>query len=277
MILSALGFSIMGALVKLCGEGGIPVMEIVTARSLVSLILSILDVKRKKLSPFGQRKGLLLMRGVVGVFALVCVYYALTALPFAEATVLQYLHPMFTTFLAVLFLRERLQLSTLLCIGLSLLGLVLIVRPEFAFGKNSANYSQLALIAAIAGAFGSALAYVLVRQLSKTEDPSVIILYFPVIALPVALILLGDGFVWPQGWQWLWLTLVGVATQVGQIGLTKAMQVETASKTTSYAYLQVVFAAVLGYVVFGEVPSMWTWLGSAFILIGAATSMLWKK
>ena len=151
IILSALGFSIMGALVKLSSAEGIPVMEIVAARSLVSFILSYFDIRRKNISLLGRRKGLLLARGFAGALALVCVYFALTQLPFAEATVLQYLHPMFTTILAFLFLKERLQLSTLFCIVLSLLGLLLIVRPDFFLvlcqvGFHGLRYSQLLLV-----------------------------------------------------------------------------------------------------------------------------------
>lgn len=277
MVLSALGFASMGALVKLCSAEGIPVMEIVAARAFVSLVLSVMDIKRKRISLLGNQRGLLLARGAIGTFALICVFYALTSLPFAEATVLQYLHPAFTAILAIVFLGERVQRSTLVCIILSMAGLVIVVRPEFLFGAISTHFSPLAVMAAVLGALGSGIAYVLVRKLSATEDPSVIILYFPLLALPIALIVLSDNFVVPQGWQWLLLIAVGIATQIGQIGLTKSMQTETAGKATSYSYLQVVFAALLGWLIFEEIPSLWTWFGAVLIIGGAAISMLWKK
>ncbi len=277
MILSALGFSLMGACVKLVSAQGIPVLEIVAARSLVSVVLSYLDVKRKGISLLGNRRGLLLARGMVGAFALICVYYALVHIPFAEATMLQYLHPMFTALLAILFLNERLHRSTILCIALSFIGLIIIVRPDFLFGELSSSYSSLAIAAAVAGAFGSAIAYVLVRKLNQTEDPSVIIIYFPIIAFPLSIILLGDNFVMPQGWTWLLLLLVGITTQVGQIGLTKAMQTETASKATSFSYLQVVFAALLGWLVFSEMPTIWTFIGGGLIILGAFINFTWKQ
>jgi drug/metabolite transporter (DMT)-like permease len=217
------------------------------------------------------------VRGVLGTLALICIYYALTSLPFAEATVLQYLHPAFTAIMAIIFLGEQVHKSTFMCIFLSMIGLLLVVRPEFLFGATSANFPPAAVLAAIIGALGSAAAYVLVRKLSATEDPSVIIFYFPLVALPIALLILGDDFVMPQGWQWLLLIGVGVTTQIGQIGLTKSMQTETASKATSYSYLQVVFAALLGWLVFSEVPGFWTWAGGALIISGAAINMLWKK
>ena len=269
MLLSALGFSFMAVSVKWASSLDIPVLEIVAARALVSLFLSYADVRRKQISPYGHKKALLFARGAVGALALVCVYYAITHMPLAEATVLQYLHPMFTAVLALFFLKERIQLSVVLSIIFSFIGLMLIARPDWLFGHAVQGFSYIAVGAAILGAFGSAVAYVLVRKLNETEDTSVIILYFPLIALPLSLVLLGNDFVMPSGYAWLALLLVGVFTQVGQVGLTKAMQTETASKATAFSYLQVVFAAVLGWLFFGEIPDYFElWMDLRGILPG---------
>ena len=268
MIMSALGFALMGVFVRIAYGQGIPVLEIVAARALVSAFISYADIKRKNISPWGQRKDLLIARGAAGAIALIFVYTALAALPFAEATVLQYLHPMFTALLAVIFLREYLQKNTLICILLSVIGLLIMVRPSFLFSGLSGDYPAWAVAAAIAGAFGSAVAYVLVRKLNATEDSSVIIFYFPIMALPLSLLMLGDNIVMPQGWAWLSLLLVGIATQVGQVGLTKAMQTASASKATSFSYLQIIFAMVLGIIFFDEIPALWTIIGAVFIMLG---------
>lgn len=103
MVLSAFGFALMSATVKHVSLHGIPVFEIVAARALVSLVISYLDVKRKRISVWGNNKPLLLARGAVGTFALMCVYYSVTTLPLAEATIFQYIHPVFTALLAVIF------------------------------------------------------------------------------------------------------------------------------------------------------------------------------
>jgi drug/metabolite transporter (DMT)-like permease len=268
MIMSALGFALMGVFVRIAYGQGIPVLEIVAARALISAFISYADIKRKNISPWGQRKDLLIARGAAGAIALIFVYTALAALPFAEATVLQYLHPLFTALLAVIFLREYLQKNTLICILLSVIGLLIIVRPSFLFSGLAGDYPSWAVAAAIAGAFGSAVAYVLVRKLNATEDSSVIIFYFPIMALPLSLLMLGDNIVMPQGWAWLSLLLVGIATQVGQVGLTKAMQTASASKATSFSYLQIIFAMVLGIIFFDEIPTLWTITGAVFIMLG---------
>ena len=81
----------------------------------------------------------------------------------------------------------------------------------------------------------------------------------------------------PSGWTWLVLILVGVFTQIGQIGLTKAMKTETAGKATAFSYLQVIFAVFLGWAIFGEVPDLWVTLGGALILLGAIVNVMGKR
>ena len=109
MVISALGFSLMALCVKLASLRGFPVLELIAARALVSLILSYWDVKRLGISPWGNQKSLLWMRGIVGFLALIAVYKGLTLLPLAEATLIQYLNPIFTALLAFLFLKEKFQ------------------------------------------------------------------------------------------------------------------------------------------------------------------------
>ncbi|WP_045372180.1 DMT family transporter [Vibrio campbellii] len=268
MVLSAFGFALMSATVKHVSLHGIPVFEIVAARALVSLVISYLDVKRKGISVWGNNKLLLFARGAVGTMALMCVYYSVTTLPLAEATIFQYIHPVFTALLAVFFLKERIQSSTFICIALCLLGVYVMVRPETGPDAEHA-LPMFSVMIAILGAFGSSIAYVIVRKLSQTEDSSVIIFYFPLVALPASILLIGDQFVMPDLYLTMMLVLVGVFTQIGQLGLTKAMQTQEAGKASAYSYVQIIFSVVLGIVFFGELPSAWTYLGGALIVTGA--------
>jgi len=277
MLISALAFALMGMCVKFAGQQGIPVLEIIAARALVSLILSYSDVRRKRISPFGTHKFLLLSRGIVGFVSLTGVFYALVHLPIAEASVLQYLHPMFTSLIALLWLKERPTRATIVCIILSFIGLLIMVRPAFLFGGVAADYNSLAVAIAIAGAFGSGLAYTIVRRLSASEDPAVIVFYFPLVTLPLTLLLLGSDFIMPSGWAWLSLLGVGIFTHAGQVSLTLAMREDTASRASSFSYAQVVFAAAIGVAVFDEIPGLWTLAGASLILFGALVNILWKE
>lgn len=279
MLMSALGFSLMGACVKELVHRGIPVLEIIAARALVSCAISYVDIKRKKISCWGNNKLLLAARGVVGTLALICVFYAVSTLPLAEATLLQHLNPVFTALLAFLLLKERINLFTVVCIILSLVGLIAMIQPELLLGHIASNPDRLpvfGIFAALAGAFGSGVAYVIVRRLARTEDASVIIFYFPFIALPVSCFLMGTDFILPNGMDWILLILVGILTQIGQLGLTKAMKMEKAAKAMAYSYVQVVFSALLGIAFFSEIPTLGTLLGAFFIIGGALINLRGK-
>lgn len=277
MLLSAFAFALMAVCVKVANSSyHIPVLEIVAARAIVSILLSYFDIRRKKISVWGNNTSLLIARGTVGAFALIFVYYAISTLPLAEATILQYLHPALTAILALLFLKEHIQRSTITCILFGLVGLFIMIQPNFNHDSHH-HYSWISIGAGLLGAFGSAVAYVIVKKLTKTDDSSVIIFYFPMIALPISIILLGSDFVVPSLAATGILLLVGVFTQIGQVGLTKALHCADASKATAFAYVQVIFSILIGWLYFSEVPVLTTIIGGGFIMAGAVINVLWKR
>ncbi|KEA64154.1 Permease of the drug/metabolite transporter (DMT) superfamily [Marinobacterium lacunae] len=277
MLVSSLGFALMGACVKAAGASGLPVLEIVAVRALISLVLSFIDIRRKRIPMLGQNRPLLMLRGVFGTIALIAVFYSVTTLPIAQAILLQYIHPTFTAVLALFFLKERINLGTVLCIVLSFIGLSLVTAPQWS-AHSTTDISWLAIAAALTGAFTSACAYVVVRKLAQTEDPSVIVIYFPMVAAPISAVLLiaQQSFVVPTLYQLTLLVAIGVLVQIAQIALTKAMSVENAGKVSAYGYIQVVFAALLGMMFFDEIPTGWTLAGGVFIIAGAFINS-WKK
>ena len=274
MLLSALGFALMGALVKTAGQAEIPVLQIIFVRAIISVLLSLAEIRRAGAHPLGKNRWLLFARGTVGFISLTCVFYAVLHLPYAQATVLQYLHPVFTAALAWLFLGEIATRATLTCVALSMLGLLVMLAPSLSVDSLSTDW--LAVSLGLCGAFGSAVAYTIVRKLAATEHPAVIVLYFPMICIPAAALLGGHEFVWPDPFGWLVLIGVGVFAQLGQLALTRAMQTDTASRATSLSYMQIVFAALLGLLFFAEVPSAATLAGAGLILLGAALNSRMK-
>ena len=266
MIISALGFSLMALCVKLASLRGFPVLELIAARALISLILSYWDVKRLGISPWGKQKTLLWMRGIVGFLALIGVYTGLTLLPLAEATLIQYLNPIFTALLAFLFLKEKIYTNTLVCMFFGLAGLLIISQPQMLGGEV---LPAEGVLIALLGAAGSGAAYTLLRRLSNEEHPSVIILYFPMVCLPATIIFGWQSFIMPSGWDWVLLAAIGVFTQIGQVGLTRGVALTTAGKATAYSYIQVVFAACLGALFLEESLSISTTIGASLIIAGA--------
>jgi drug/metabolite transporter (DMT)-like permease len=269
MVESALAFTVMGVFAKLAGQR-LPVAEIVFARGVVSLALCVLALRRAGVSPWGVQRRRLVVRGLIGASGLGCLFYALRSLPLADATVIQYLHPVFTAVLAAFVLRERAGAGILLSLALGVAGVLLVARPAFLFGAASAaDLPPLALLAALGGAFFSACAYVAVRHLSATEHPLVIVFYFALVASCASLPFAIRAGVAPQGWEWALLAGVGVSAQLGQVALTHGLRLEPATRATALSYLQVVFAAIAGAVVFGDRPGLWTAAGALLILAGS--------
>jgi drug/metabolite transporter (DMT)-like permease len=265
MVLGALFFSIMAVLVKVAGRR-IPSQEIVLARALVTLALSWVTLRRAGVSPWGHNRRLLLVRGLAGFGALSCYFFALTELPLADATVIQYTSPVFTAVFAALALREaigRLEAGAILT---SLVGVTLVAQPSFLFAAER-SLAPAGVAVALVGAVFAGIAYTTVRHLRATEHPVVIVFYFSLVATPGSVPWLAAGAVWPVGWEWLVLLGVGVATQLGQVHLTRGLHLVPAGRAMSVTYLQIVFAHAWGIVLFAEYPNAWSLLGAGLVLV----------
>ena len=272
MVLSAFAFSWMTVFVKLAGQR-LPWQQVVFARALITLGLSYLAVRAAGVAPLGRHKKLLLVRGMFGFMGLSSVFYAVTHLPLAEATVLQYMYPPLTVLIASLVLREPFDRRVLVSMLVSVVGLLLVAQPAVLFGHAAAPLDPRGVLAACLGAIFSACAYVTVRTLGQGEHPAVIVLYFPLVALPGSMITLVPHVLMPEGMEWLWLILLGCATQVGQVSVTRGLSTGAAGRMAAFAYVQVPFAALWGIVLFHEHPSPLSLLGAALIIAAALLNL----
>lgn len=266
----AFSFSVMSTFAKLAG-GRIPTQEIVFFRGVVTTILTLHALKKAGISPWGARRGFLFVRGLLGYAALSCFLWAVVRLPLAETTVIHFTNPVFTALLAAAFLGEILRRGDLFLALVALSGVLVVARPGFLFGDIS-GLDPVPVSIALAGAILSAGAYVTARYLTRSNHHLVIVLAFAVVSalgsLPAAI----PAFVWPRGPEWAYLLGVGVATQAGQVFVTRALEVEKAGRVMAVGYLQIVFAAGWGALVFRETPDLWTALGACIII--AATFLM---
>lgn len=268
VVASAFAFSVMTSLVKVAGAR-LPSQEVVAARAAVSLLLSWMLVRRTGLSPWGTHRRLLFFRGLLGYLALSCVFHSVAAMPLADATVLQYLYPLFTAILATMFLGERPSPRIAVAGFASLAGIVLVTRPSFLFGAVEHAPAPVDVLIAIGGALFTAIAYIGVKKLTALEHPLVIVFYFPLVTLPATVPALLHSAVMPTAFEWLVLLGVGIATQAGQVWLTRGLQFQSATTATALTYLQVVFATLWGTLFFGEVPDRRSIVGAALVVSGA--------
>lgn len=269
MAVASFFFSLMSLLVKAAGQT-IPVAEIVLARALIAVGLTWLYLRSRGVSPWGERRKMLVVRGLLGFGALLCFFYSVVHLPLADATVLQYTNPVFAALIAAMLLGERLRPFEGACVVGSLAGVLLVARPTFLFGSGAKELDPLAVGAALLGALLSAAAYVAVRSLTKTEEPLVIVFYFGVVSLIGSLPLAALNPVLPKGADWLVLLGVGVATQLGQVYLTKGLREEPTGRALTVGYLQIVFAGLWGLSFFGEAPGALSLAGFSLIVLSTA-------
>lgn len=267
MVAAAFFFSVMSLLVKVAGQR-LPTQEVVLARSSVGALLSYVALRARGVSPWGNRKGLLLVRALLGYGGLSCFFYALVHLPLADATVIQYTNPVFTALLAAAFIAERIRRRDVALVLVSLAGVVLMTRPGFLFGGLEERLDPVAASIALLGALLSAGAYVTVRRLGATEDPLVIVFYFALLSTLGSTPLTALDPVLPTAWEWLALAGIGVVTQVAQVFMTRGLALEPAGRAMAVGYMQIVFAAVWGMLFFAEFPDAWGLAGALLIVAG---------
>ena len=271
LIGSGFAFSLMSVCVKAIG-GKIPIYELVFARATISILITRFFLYKNKINPWGYQKRLLILRGLLGTVALFCIFKALTILPIATATVIQYIYPTFTVICAYLFLKEFILKRIVYSIIIGWIGIVLVSQPELST-NNNIQESILAIIIAILGALMTSLAYICVKKLSSKEHPLVIIYYFPLVSIPLSIPFIINDFVLPNGTDWLWIIGIGISTQIGQLCITEGLRLLPAGQATSLNYSQVIFASIWGVLFFQERMTSSIYLGGFCVLISTIISI----
>jgi len=275
LIGSGLAFSLMSVCVKAIGTR-IPISELVFARATISIIITRFFLYKKKINPWGYQKRLLIIRGLLGTVALFCIFKALTVLPIATATVIQYIYPTFTVICAYIILKEFIIKRIVYSIIIGWIGILLVSQPEFTTNSNIQE-TILAIIIAILGALMTSLAYICVRKLSSKEHPLVIIYYFPLVSIPLSIPFIVNDFVLPTGTDWFWIIGIGIFTQIGQLCITEGLRLLPAGQATSLNYSQVIFASIWGMLIFQETITSSIYLGGLCVLISTIISISASK
>jgi drug/metabolite transporter (DMT)-like permease len=253
--------ALLSAAVRELVARGYPLGEVLLFRyGFASLLFWLLLFATAGLSALATRRPLdHAIRGFSGIVSLGLLYFAITRIPIADATALAYAAPIFITVLAIFLLGERIGLRRWLAVSTGFAGVLLIARPE-------AGSLNLGVAAAAASAFTGALVTIWLRKLSHTEHPLAIgIFYNSLGSLACLAWVLASGWLAPRGSE-LWLFLgFGLGCGLQQWLLTISFRYAEASLLAPFEYLAMVFAAVVGYVFWGEIPVFTTWLGAAVI------------
>lgn len=268
MLLATFFFAMMNAAVKFVGH--LPAIEIALLRSAVSLIIAFGIVRYYGIPLPGNNSKALLLRGFFGSSSLILYFITLQHMPLASAVTLQYLSPIFTAIMGIYIVREPVKPWQWVFFGISFLGVLMVQGFD-----NRIEPFYLAL--GIGSAFCAGLAYNMIRQLKLTENPLVITFYFPLVSLPVTLLLINTiTWVMPQGTDWFILIFIGLTAQIAQYFMTRSYQSDELSKVVSLKYVGIVYALAIGYFLFGETFSLEAHLGMMVALAGVILNIWYK-
>ncbi|HXH18587.1 MAG TPA: DMT family transporter [Chitinophagales bacterium] len=268
MLIATFFFALMNVSIKFVSH--IPAFEIILFRAMITLVISYVMIRNLGINPLGNHRKTLMMRGFFGMLALVTFFFTVQKLPLASAVTLQYLSPIFTVLFAVFYLKEKVQPIQWVCFAVAFAG-VAIIRGFDA--RLEAPYLLLGILSAMF----SGLAYNSVRKLKDTDHPLVVVFYFPLVSLPFALVYCLFKWVTPAGWDWLWLLLIGLFTQIAQVNLTHALQNEKLAAISGLNYLGIIYALFFGYVFFDETYDWIVLLGIFLVLTGVMLNFFLRK
>jgi len=270
MAAGAFAFSAMTAAVKFAGSD-VPLFQIVAFRTMVVTVLAGIWVRRGGHSFRPKEPGRVGLRALFGFATLSCYFYAVIHLPLADATVIYFIHPVLTAIAAAVVLGEHMGWREVLFVGISLLGVVLVARPGF-LAPAGGGLDPLAVGVALAAAVFSTGSWVTIRSI-RHDPPILIVFYFSLLTVVLAIPLMAGDMVRPSAAQWTAIFVAGVATHLAQLCFTWGLRLERAGRATAVSYVQIVFAAVLGWAFFGELPDAWTWAGAA-VIVGATVRLM---
>jgi len=258
-------FAGMGAIVRVASES-LPNEMVVFFRSAMGLVALLPWVWHLNVNLTTRYFRFHLVRGLAGLSAMYCFFYAIAHVPLAEATLYNYSTPLWVPFLAFALLREPIPRRLAWDIGVGFVGIALILKPAFGGGGLAS------LIGVAAGIF-AALAMVGVRRLIRTEPASRIVFYFSLICTVVSAVPLIWTWRTPALGLWLLLLLMGVLASAAQLLLTRGYAQAPAAQVGPFIYSTVVFSAVLGWLLWGDVFDMLSLLGAGLVCLGGVLAI----
>ncbi|MCP5370239.1 MAG: DMT family transporter [Hyphomicrobiales bacterium] len=259
MLLFCAGFGVIGVMVRLASADIHP-FEIAFFRNAIVLAVMVPAFRTDGLAGLRTRRlGMHVWRAVAGVATMSCMFMTMTLMPLAEATTLTFTAPLFATVGAALFLGEvvRLRRWTATLVGFA--GVMVVLRPGVELLTVGSAW-------AIATSVFMATTVLIIKSLSRTESPKVIVFYMALFMTPLSAVPAALYWTWP-GWQTLgYVAVLGLAATVAQTAFAKAMHAAEASAVMPVDFARLIFAAALAYLFFGEVPDAYTWVGAGIIL-----------
>ena len=263
IVLAAFGFAAMSLFVRLSGD--LPTAEKAFFRNLIAALVAMYLLKRSG-DKLRVREGclpILLKRSIAGTLGIYANFWAISHMAIADANILNKLAPFAAIVMSIFIIGEKPNLFEIGTVITAFIGAAFIVKP-------GAGIASLPAVIAVLGGISAGTAYTYVRKLGLMgEKKAVIVLFFSAFSCLVSVPGMIAGFVPMSAKQLACLLMAGVMASVGQLNVTAAYTYAPAREISVFDYSQVVFAALLGFLIFGEMPDIWSFVGY-LIIIGTA-------
>jgi drug/metabolite transporter (DMT)-like permease len=280
-LISALLFAAMSALVRQLGDVT-PVGQMVFFRSAFAILpVVVIYALRGELAtavrtgrPFGQ-----LGRGLLSVGGMFSNFSALTRLPLADATAISFASPLITVALAAVILKERVRIYRWSAVLVGFAGVIVMLIPHFDpshYAATGATVAAVGSLLALTSAVCNAGTVIQTRRLTQSETTSSIVFYFSLVCAIAGALTLPFAWHTPTASELVALIALGVFGGIAHIFLTESYRHATASVVAPFDYTSMLWALLLGYWMFGELPSALVYVGGT-IVAGAGLFVIWRE
>lgn len=267
ILLATLSFAVMNMLAKYLSA--LHPMQVIFFRTLGTVIFILPYMLRHQIPVLGTHRRVLLLRSVIGLISLATFFMAIQRMPLGSAVSIRYLGPIFGAMLAFFFLKERISWLQWLSFIVAFSGVIVLKGFDL-------RIDQMGLLLVMTSALTVGVVFVLIRYLATREHYLTIINYFMCISLVFSI-----GFIMqfrmPVGMEWPAVLSIGIFGLIGQILMTRAFELEMASVLAPFKYMELVYALILGFVIFGETYTLLPFLGILLIVGGMVLNIAGKK
>ena len=262
MILALLLLSLMDTVGKVLSSR-LPVQQVVWGRYFFQVALLLLLIPSHGMATLlrTQKLGTQVVRGVLLALATICLFTALQTIPLADAYTITFTAPFMVTLLSIPMLGERVGWRRWSAIFVGFIGVLVVIRPGFA------SFQWVLLLPLVAAAC-FALYQVLTRQIGKlpSENPLAMLFYMALVGTVIQSVIVTAYWQPLDGWAWAGMVAMGALAAVGHLLMIQALALASAVTLAPFTYTPMVWAIVIGYLVFGDVPDRWMVLGAAIII-----------
>jgi drug/metabolite transporter (DMT)-like permease len=260
MLVSTLCFTSMHTVIRYAAtEGEIHPFEVAFFRNVFGLLAVLPFALRGRAAAFRTRRlKLHALRGTMQVFAMLMFFYALSITPLAKISAVSFTAPLFATLGAIIFLGERIRARRIVALTLGFVGAMIIIRPGLI-------ELDLGAILVMTSSSIWACAILIIKSLSRTESSLTITTYQNIFLIPFTLVAASFFWTWPS-WHLLGLfAVMGIFGSIAHIAMAEALKLAETTAVLPYDFVRLIWASGIGFVMFGEIPEIWTWLGGGVI------------